>query len=89
MLSYDFTKILYFIIQRNGMIVGGVYGLETSHNPNKYMEEDKIYHMNIAAVPSWYHSSICIFLSLLGAFGILLNGFVIWCYLLRPIVSTF
>ena len=71
------------------MAFGGAYGLEPSHNTNKYMEEDKIYHMNVAAVPTWYHSSLCIFLSLLGAFGILLNGFVIWCFILRPIVSKF
>ena len=56
-------------------------------NSYKDMEEDKIYHKNIASVPTWYHASLCIFLSFLGVFGILLNGFVIWCFLLRPIVS--
>ena len=67
--------------------MGNVYGLETSYDAQNYMEEDKIYHMNIASVPAWYHSFLCVFLSLLGTFGILLNGFVIWCFLLRPIVS--
>ena len=67
--------------------MGDEYKSQASHDPYKYMEEDKIYHMNIASVPTWYHTSLCIFLSFLGVFGILLNGFVIWCFLLRPIVS--
>ena len=64
--------------------MGAEYKSHASHDPYKYMEEDKIYHMNLASVPTWYHTSVCIFLSFLGAFGILLNGFVICCFLLRP-----
>ena len=67
--------------------MAGKYKPETSHDPQSFMDEDKIYHMNVASVPTWYHSTLCIFLSLLGGFGILLNGFVIWCFLIRPIVS--
>ena len=62
------------------------YRSPTHHAPYNY-EEDEIYHKNVAAVPFWYHTAVCIILSALGISGIFLNGFIVWCFGLRPIVS--
>ena len=39
-------------------------------------------------VPVWYHNFVSALLGTLGVFGIFLNGFVICCFILHPIVST-
>ena len=39
-------------------------------------------------VPVWYHNCVSALLGALGVFGIFLNGFVICCFILHPIVST-
>jgi len=41
---------------------------------------DAVYRKSIADVPLWYRSTVTVFLALLGVLGILLNGFVIWCF---------
>ena len=38
-------------------------------------------------VPVWYHNFVSALLGTLGVFGIFLNGFVICCFILHPIVS--
>ena len=39
-------------------------------------------------VPVWYHNFVSALLGTLGVFGVFLNGFVICCFILHPIVST-
>ena len=41
---------------------------------------DAVYRKSIANVPLWYRSTVTVFLAFLGVLGILLNGFVIWCF---------
>ena len=41
---------------------------------------DAVYRKGIANVPLWYRSTVTVFLAFLGVLGILLNGFVIWCF---------
>ena len=43
-------------------------------------EDDAVYRKGIANVPLWYRSTVTVFLAFLGVLGILLNGFVIWCF---------
>ena len=43
-------------------------------------EDDAVYKKSIANVPLWYRSTVTVFLAFLGVLGILLNGFVIWCF---------
>ena len=50
-------------------------------------EYNEIYNREIVPVPFWYHCMILTFLSCLGILGLLLNGFVIWCFIFYPIVS--
>ena len=64
------------IIRRNG----------TNDDLDNY---DEIYNIKIASVPFWYYSLVSIFLGTLGVGGILLNGFLIWCFMFFPIVSIF
>ena len=48
--------------------------------PTSDDEDDAVYRKSIANVPLWYRSTVTVFLALLGVLGILLNGFVIWCF---------
>ena len=50
--------------------------------------DDDVYgNRKIADVPFWYHSFVCSFLSVLGIVGISLNGFIVWNFALRRVVS--
>ena len=56
---------------------------------NVIQQNDDVYgDRELAAVPFWYHSVVCLFLSILGILGISLNGFVVWNFVLRRLVST-
>ena len=54
------------------------------------MEDEAVYdNRQIAAVPFWYHFVVCLCLCGMGVFGISLNGFVLWSFALRRVVSAF
>ena len=53
------------------------------------MEDEAVYdNRQIAAVPFWYHFVVCLCLCGMGVFGISLNGFVLWSFALRRVVSA-
>ena len=45
------------------------------------------YDVKLALVPHWFNYFVRTFLSTLGTSGILLNFFIIWCFVFRPEVS--
>ena len=53
-------------------------------------QDDAMYYNRpIAVVPFWYHFIVCLCLCGMGIFGISLNGFVLWSFALRRVVSAF
>ena len=58
---------------------------------NDPQQTDDVYgDRELAPVPFWYHSAVCLVLSVLGIIGVSLNGFVIWSFaLLRNVSSTY
>ena len=54
------------------------------------MQDEAVYdNRQVAAVPFWYHFVVCLSLCGMGVFGISLNGFVLWSFALRRVVSAF
>ena len=50
-------------------------------------EYNDTYDVKLALVPHWFNYLVRIFLSTLGTSGILLNCFIIYCFVFRPEVS--
>ena len=50
-------------------------------------EHNDTYDVKLALVPHWFNYLVRIFLSTLGTSGILLNCFIIYCFVFRPEVS--
>ena len=50
-------------------------------------EVEDVYNVEIVVVPYWYRTSVTILLGTLAFWGVLLNGFVLWCFALCPSVS--
>jgi hypothetical protein len=51
-------------------------------------DENDVYQKKIVEIPEWYHVTVTSLLSFLGIFGVMLNGFVIWCFSLCPTVNN-
>ena len=51
-------------------------------------DEAAVYQKKLVDLPKWYYYLVASILFILGVFGILLNGFVIWCFATCPTVSN-
>ena len=45
------------------------------------------YNVPLTSLPLWFRYFVEAFISVLGTLGLLLNGFVIWCYFSKTNVS--
>ena len=50
-------------------------------------DDSDIYLKKIVDAPMWYHAVAISLLAMLSIFGVLLNGFIICCFISCPIVS--
>ena len=64
-------------------ITPGEDELEMSHDT----EMDGIYNTQVVAVPIWYYNFSTVVLFIQAISGIILNGYVLWCFVLCPSVS--
>ena len=64
-------------------ITSGEDELEISHDT----EMDGIYNTQVVAVPIWYYNFTTVVLFIQAISGIILNGYVLWCFVLCPSVS--
>ena len=64
-------------------ITSGEDEFEISHDA----EMDGIYSSQVVAVPIWYYNFTTAVLFIQAIGGIILNGYVLWCFVLCPSVS--
>ena len=64
-------------------ITSGEDELEISHDTVM----DGIYSSQVVAVPIWYYNFTTVVLVIQAISGIILNGYVLWCFVLCPSVS--
>ena len=64
-------------------ITPGEDEFEISHDA----EMDGIYNTQVVAVPIWYYNFTTAVLFIQAIGGIILNGYVLWCFVLCPSVS--
>ena len=60
---------------------------QTGINVTLPREDDVYNNRKLAIVPFWYHLIVGFVLSIMGVIGTSLNGFVIWSFALRRVVS--